>query len=85
MPLRLYGDRDFTVAQILRLLAGASMMVSATFLPQYIQLVHGASATASGMLILPAMLGMVVVLIGSGQLISRTGATASIRSLAAHC
>ncbi|MFE9207277.1 DHA2 family efflux MFS transporter permease subunit [Micromonospora sp. NPDC007230] len=73
VPLRLYGNRDFTLAQILRLLAGAGMMVFATFLPQYMQLVKGASATASGMLILPAMLGMVVVLIGSGQLISRTG------------
>ncbi|MEV0132828.1 MDR family MFS transporter [Dactylosporangium sp. NPDC050688] len=73
VPLRLYGNRNFTLAQILRLLAGAAMMVFATFLPQYLQLVKGASATASGMLILPAMLGMVVVLIGSGQLISRTG------------
>ncbi|RKN56166.1 MFS transporter [Micromonospora costi] len=73
VPLRLYGNRNFTLAQILRLLAGAGMMVFATFLPQYMQLVKGASPTASGMLILPAMLGMVVVLIGSGQLISRTG------------
>lgn len=73
VPLRLYGNRDFTLAQILRLLAGAGMMVFATFLPQYVQLVKGASPTASGMLILPAMLGMVVALIGSGQLISNTG------------
>ncbi|GAA2615490.1 MDR family MFS transporter [Dactylosporangium fulvum] len=73
VPLRLYGNRNFTLAQVLRFLAGAGMMVPATFLPQYMQLVKGASATASGMLILPAMLGMVVVLIGSGQLISRTG------------
>ncbi|MER7282661.1 MDR family MFS transporter [Dactylosporangium sp. NPDC000244] len=73
VPLRLYGNRNFTLAQILRLLAGAGMMVFATFLPQYLQLAKGVSATASGMLILPAMLGMVLVLIVSGQLISRTG------------
>jgi EmrB/QacA subfamily drug resistance transporter len=73
VPLRLYAGRDFTLAQILRLLAGAAMMVFATFLPQYLQVVLGASATASGLLILPAMLGMVASSIGSGQLISRTG------------
>ncbi|MEJ3749040.1 MFS transporter [Actinomycetes bacterium KLBMP 9797] len=73
VPLRLYGNRDFTVAQILRLLAGAGMMVFATFLPQYLQLAKEASPTASGLLILPAMLGMFGALIGSGQLISRTG------------
>ncbi|WP_034590646.1 MDR family MFS transporter [Hamadaea tsunoensis] len=73
VPPRLYADRDFTVAQVLRLLAGAGTMVFATFLPQYLQLVLGASPTGSGLLILPAMLGMVVALIGSGWLISRTG------------
>jgi hypothetical protein len=73
VPLRLYGNRDFALAQVLRLLAGAGMMVFATFLPQYLQLVEGASPTASGLFVLPAMLGMVGVLIGTGQLISRTG------------
>lgn len=73
VPLRLYGNRDFTVAQILRLLAGAAMMVFAAFLPQYLQVAKGASPTASGLLILPAMLGMFAALIGSGRLIGRTG------------
>ncbi|WP_200211077.1 MFS transporter [Micromonospora coerulea] len=43
VPLRLYGNRNFALAQILRLLAGAGMMVFATFLPQYMQLVKEAS------------------------------------------
>ena len=73
VPPRLYGHRDFTLAQVLRMLTGAAMMVFATFLPQYLQLVKGASPTASGLLILPAMLGMFAALIGSGRLIGRTG------------
>ncbi|MEV6932485.1 MDR family MFS transporter [Dactylosporangium sp. NPDC051485] len=73
VPLRLFADRSFTLAQILRLAAGAAMMVFAAFLPLYMQLAKGASPTASGLLILPAMLGMVAVSVGSGQLISRTG------------
>ncbi|MBP2703877.1 MFS transporter [Microbispora sp. RL4-1S] len=73
VPLRLFADRNFTLAQAIRLLGGAGMVVAAVFLPQYMQLVHGASPIASGLLILPAMLGMVAVLIGTGRLISRTG------------
>ncbi|MEV4248288.1 MDR family MFS transporter [Streptosporangium canum] len=73
VPLRLFADRNFTLAQVIRFLGGVGMVVAATFLPQYMQLVQGASPTASGLLILPSMLGMVVVLIGTGQLISRTG------------
>ncbi|GAA0409592.1 MFS transporter [Acrocarpospora corrugata] len=72
VPLRLFADRNFTLAQILRFLGGTGMVVAA-FLPQFMQLVHGASPIESGLLILPSMLGMVVVLLGSGQLIARTG------------
>ncbi|MFC5004885.1 MFS transporter [Dactylosporangium cerinum] len=73
VPLRLFADRSFTLAQVVRLTAGAAMMVFAAFLPLYMQLAKGASPTASGLLILPAMLGMVAVSVGSGQYISRTG------------
>ncbi|MEV0825040.1 MFS transporter [Nonomuraea rubra] len=73
VPLRLFADRNFTLAQVIRFLGGVGMVVAATFLPQYMQLVHGASPIASGLLILPAMLGMVAVLIGTGRLISRNG------------
>jgi predicted MFS family arabinose efflux permease len=73
VPLRLFADRNFTLAQVIRFLSGVGMVVAATFLPPYMQLVHGASPIASGLLILPSMLGMVAVLIGTGRLISRTG------------
>jgi EmrB/QacA subfamily drug resistance transporter len=73
VPLRLFADRNFTLAQVIRFLGGVGMVVAATFLPPYMQLVHGASPIASGMLVLPSMLGMVAVLIGTGRLISRTG------------
>jgi EmrB/QacA subfamily drug resistance transporter len=73
VPLRLFTDRNFTLAQILRFLAGVGMVVAANFLPQYMQLVQGASPVESGMLILPSMLGMVIVLLATGQLITRNG------------
>ncbi|MFC5112254.1 hypothetical protein [Kibdelosporangium philippinense] len=44
-----------------------------SFLPQYQQIVQGASATNSGLLLLPMMAGMLVVSTVVGQLTSRTG------------
>ncbi|WP_329426216.1 MFS transporter [Streptosporangium sp. NBC_01495] len=73
VPLRLFADRNFTLAQILRFLSGVGMVVAANFLPQYMQIVQGASPTESGLLILPSMLGMVLVMICTGQLITRNG------------
>ncbi|MBO0517240.1 MFS transporter, partial [Streptomyces beijiangensis] len=67
IPPRLFRDRNFTLAQILGFLVGAAMLGSTSYLPQYMQYVQGKSSTASGLLLLPLMLGM----IGSGLLIGR--------------
>ena len=42
-------------------------------IPLYMQIVHGASPTESGFLMLPMVVGMMSASIVSGQLISRTG------------
>ncbi|MCW2863608.1 MAG: drug resistance transporter, EmrB/QacA subfamily [Actinoallomurus sp.] len=73
LPLRLFRDRNFTLAQILSFLVGAAMFGAVNFLPQYMQDVQGASATASGLLLLPLMFGMLVVMLTVGQLIMRNG------------
>ncbi len=44
-----------------------------TFLPLYLQVVKGRSATASGLQLLPLMAGVLVTSIVSGNLISKTG------------
>jgi hypothetical protein len=49
------------------------MFGALTFLPLYYQDVHGASPTSSGLRLLPLMAGLLIVSIGSGQVISRTG------------
>jgi MFS family permease len=43
------------------------------FLPLYVQGVLGKSATNSGIILMPLMLGAIVTSIGAGQIISRTG------------
>ncbi|MDN3353274.1 MDR family MFS transporter [Actinomadura sp. DC4] len=73
LPLRLFRNRNFTIAQILSFLVGAAMFGAVNFLPQYMQDVRGASATASGLLLLPLMFGMLAVMLTVGQLIMRNG------------
>jgi EmrB/QacA subfamily drug resistance transporter len=73
LPPRLFRNRNFTVAQILSFLVGAAMFGGINFLPQYMQNVRGASATASGLLLLPLMFGMLVVMLSTGQITTKTG------------
>jgi EmrB/QacA subfamily drug resistance transporter len=73
LPLRLFRSRNFTVAQILSFLVGAAMFGAVNFLPQYMQNVRGQSATASGLLLLPLMFGMLAVLLTTGQITTKTG------------
>jgi EmrB/QacA subfamily drug resistance transporter len=73
LPLRMFRDRNFTIAQILSFLVGAAMFGAVNFLPQYMQNVQGASATTSGLLLLPLMFGMLAVMLTVGQLIMRNG------------
>ncbi|MEW2354551.1 MDR family MFS transporter [Spirillospora sp. NPDC029432] len=73
IPPRLFRDRDFTLAQILSLVAGAVMLSVVNYLPQYMQYVQRASPTASGMLLLPLMFGMLAAQLLTGHLVGRTG------------
>jgi EmrB/QacA subfamily drug resistance transporter len=73
LPPRLFKIRNFATAQILSFLVGAAMFGAVNFLPQYMQNVRGASATASGLLLLPLMFGMLAVMLGTGQITTKTG------------
>ena len=73
LPPSMFRDRNFTVSQVISFLVGAAMFGAINFLPQYFQYVRGASPTASGLLLLPLMFGMLAVMITTGQAVSRTG------------
>ncbi|MEV8592911.1 MFS transporter [Streptomyces sp. NPDC052012] len=73
MPLRLFRDSVFNVTSLVGLVIGIALFGAASYLPTYLQMVDGASATESGLLMLPMMAGIVVASIVSGQLISHTG------------
>jgi EmrB/QacA subfamily drug resistance transporter len=73
VPLRLFRNRAIWVTSAIGLIIGFALFGSVTYLPLFLQVVKHASPTASGLLMLPMMAGMLVTSIGSGQLISRTG------------
>jgi EmrB/QacA subfamily drug resistance transporter len=73
IPLRLWRNPVFSVATGLEFLVGFAMFGAIIFLPLYLQTVGHASATNSGLLILPLMLGLMVASIVSGRIITRTG------------
>ncbi|MET7743032.1 MFS transporter [Streptomyces sp. NPDC005385] len=73
IPLRLFRDGVFNVTALVGLVIGVALFGAASYLPTFLQMVDGASATESGLLMLPMMGGIVGASIVSGQLISRTG------------
>ncbi|WUQ81057.1 MFS transporter [Streptomyces sp. NBC_00223] len=73
IPLRLFRDGVFNVTALIGGVVGVALFGAASYLPTFLQMVEGASATGSGLLMLPMMLGVVVASIAGGQLISRTG------------
>jgi len=73
LPPRLFGVRIFSVSSLIGLVVGATMFGAIAFLPIYLQVVKGASATSSGLRLIPLMVGLVSTSVASGQIISSTG------------
>jgi EmrB/QacA subfamily drug resistance transporter len=73
IPLGLFRNSVFSLTGAIGFIVGFGMFGSIIFLPQYMQVVRGESATNSGLLLLPVMAGVLVASIGSGQLISKYG------------
>ncbi|WEO94365.1 MFS transporter [Streptomyces sp. FXJ1.172] len=73
IPLRLFRDGVFNVSALVGLVIGVALFGAASYLPTFLQMVDGASATESGLLMLPMMAGIVGASVVGGQLISRTG------------
>ncbi len=70
---RLFRNRTFTVANLASFLIAGGMFGAIMYLPLFVQGVMGDSATNSGAILTPMMLGFVVSSIVGGQIMSRTG------------
>jgi EmrB/QacA subfamily drug resistance transporter len=70
---RLFKNSIFLVSVIAMFLVSAGMFGAILFLPLFVQGVLGDSATNSGVVLTPMMIGFMVSSIVGGQLLSRTG------------
>jgi len=70
---RLFKNGIFTVSSIATFLLSAGMFGAILYLPLFVQGVIGDSATNSGVVLTPMMLGFIASSVIGGQLMSRTG------------
>ncbi|WP_432835418.1 MDR family MFS transporter [Dactylosporangium sp. CA-092794] len=73
LPLGIFANRNFTLVAFVGFLVGFALFGAVTFLPLYQQIVQGASATNSGLLLLPMMGGLLLTSLVVGRLITSTG------------
>jgi EmrB/QacA subfamily drug resistance transporter len=74
LPPRIFtGHRNFPISAVLLTVAGVAMFGGTLYLPLYQQTVQGASASNSGLLLLPMMAGTVVASMTAGKVMSKTG------------
>jgi MFS family permease len=75
IPLRLFTIRPAAITVVASVIVGMGMFGGMMLLPLYMQIVHGATPTESGFLMLPMVAGLMTASITSGRIISRTGRT----------
>src|SRR3984957_10674657 len=73
LPLHVFRNLNFSLATAMSFLLGLALFGALTFLPLYQQTVQHASATTSGLLLIPLMLGSTVTTLVAGQVTTRTG------------
>ena len=73
IPMHLFRNPVFTVANAMALVVGITMMGSLIYLSVYLQFVVGYSPTGAGLAILPMMLGVGPTSMVTGILISKLG------------
>lgn len=75
IPLRLFASPTYRLVAASGFIVGASMFGAVVFLPLFLQVVTGASATAAGLLMVPLIGGFVASSAVSGRRITTTGRT----------
>lgn len=73
IPMSLFAQRNFVLCVLAAICVGMVLFGSLGYMPTYIQMVTGVSATMAGLLMTPMMGSMLVFSIGSGIIVSRTG------------
>jgi len=73
LPYEVMTNRTFVLATLMSMLCMGAMFGATLYLPTYLQMGYGYSATVSGLLLVPMTLGMLATGVLSGIAMSRTG------------
>ncbi|MGJ5898092.1 MDR family MFS transporter [Streptomyces niveiscabiei] len=73
LPLHIFRSLNFTLMSVIGFVTGFVMFGATLFLPLYQQSVQGASATNSGLLLLPMLGAMLVTSMVAGRITTSTG------------
>lgn len=73
MPLHIFRNRNFSLMTLVGFITGFVMFGAVLFLPLYQQAVQGASATNSGLLLLPLLGATMVVSLIAGRITTSSG------------
>ncbi len=73
IPLHLFRQRNFNLTTIAGLIIAIAMFGAIGYMPTYLQMSTGVSATQSGLMLIPMVAGLLITSIVSGQIVSRTG------------
>ncbi|WP_415944022.1 MDR family MFS transporter [Streptomyces sp. 067-1] len=74
MPPRIYsGHRNFPLSAVLLTVTGVALFGATLYLPLYLQVVQGASAANSGLLLLPLMIATLITSNIAGRVMTATG------------
>jgi EmrB/QacA subfamily drug resistance transporter len=73
LPLRLFRDRGFAIPVSVSFLIGFALFGVITYLPSFLQVTSGLTATEAGLVLTALLAGVLISTVGSGRLITRTG------------
>ncbi|GHH23832.1 MDR family MFS transporter [Streptomyces rubradiris] len=73
VPLHIFKSRNFTLMAVIGFITGFVMFGATLFLPLYQQAVQGASATNSGLLLLPMLGAMLLTSMVAGRITTNSG------------
>lgn len=73
LPLRMFTQNIFTMSVLATFMLSVAMFGAIMYVPVYAQIVLGASATNSGVILMPLSIAMIITSIIVGFMITRTG------------
>jgi EmrB/QacA subfamily drug resistance transporter len=73
LPLRLFRTPAIAIPMAVSVLVGFALFGTISYLPAFLQVARGASATQAGLVVTAVMAGVIVTTTVSGHVISRTG------------